>query len=390
MADERPPDESAVEAPVRPQDNVVPFPTRPTPAEPVTAEELRERLDRITAGADDLLAGTTRIETALEQAKVDRLARLEKLVEPIAAWVSTGAEERSREISTLTATMAEGFAAATAARLLESSVEAKARASMRAELASIAAELASTAARVELLEHPDPQVREVAAEAATGNPEAIDELAARLSQQSTWWERNGSLVTTVAMSLLFIAAAALITAGALSRRERRRLEAEQRRALEHRVRQVESNYVQLHGAYSQQQRALAAEQQRPLVATYDQRSFPVYDQHWHEHHHEQHDHQTVIEVDASDVADELAPRVAGLIPPSTNTTIVQPTVHTRERVHTRDRVHTREKITKTTTKEKTIYRNTRAPRAQKREAENAVADVAPSQILADAIARRGR
>jgi len=90
------------------------------------------------------------------------------------------------------------------------------------------------------------------------------------------------------------------------------------------------------------------------------------------------------------VADELAPRVAGLIPPSTNTTIVQPTVHTRERVHTRDRVHTREKITKTTTKEKTIYRNARVPRAQKREAENAVADVAPSQILADAIARRRR
>jgi len=290
MADERPPDEGAVEAPVRPPDNVVPFPTRPTPAEPVTAEELRERLDRITAGADDLLAGTTRIETALEQAKVDRLARLENLIEPLATWVSTGAEARSQEISTLTATMAEGFAAATAARLLEASVAAEARASMRAELASIAA-------RVELIEHPDPEVREVAAEAATGNPEAIDELAFRLSQ-STWWERNGSLVTTVAMSLLFIAAAALITAGALSRRERRRLEADQRRALEHRVRQVESNYVQLHGAYSQQQRALAAEQQRPLTATYDQRSFPVYDQHWHEHHHEQHDHRTVIEVDA--------------------------------------------------------------------------------------------
>jgi hypothetical protein len=322
-----PHDEPAAAGPTTAEpDNVLPFPRA---AKPVTGADVLARLDRVDANVT----------------KTDKkISDVAAMVEPVVSWVAMQRDQVPLETVLAKAVAAAAISWADAARTRECEAEGRAREreqQNRGRAEELRRQLAELAGRVELLEHPNRDVAEVAAEAATGDPDAIDDLASRLQQQPSWWARHRGWIVPLGLTVL-VALAIYVAGKTLSRRERRRIEAEQRRALEQRVRQVEANYMLLHGAYTQQQHALAAEQQRPLFAGYDQRSFPVYQFHEHDHHHEHHAHETVVEVDASDVASELAPhlprpediaqRVAGLLPGTTTTTIVQPARHTRERI----------------------------------------------------------
>lgn len=281
--------------------NVVHFP--PRPVGPSTADDIADRLDAMQSGMTTL---------------VD--------------WLSTEAPRQRQQI----AAMAEGLTAAIG--LLGSAADREQELRDR---------LKEMAARVELLESPNRIVAGVAADAASGIPEALDELAEVVARQPTWWERNRGW----AIPAMWVAGSMLLVAlGVVTYRRMQQIERAQdreRKAIEDRCRVAEANYLALHAAYAEAQRALAAEQARPL------KSFPRWEDHRHEHHHvHEHDersfHSTAIanadEVAAAvrehlPTASAIAREVA--VPPST--TIVQPTVHTRERVRTRERV-TREKV----------------------------------------------
>lgn len=311
-------------------DNVVPFPT--APKKPITADELVGRLASIESKLGRLDGIESKLDVTLNHAST-----LMPTVGRIASWVDQQASQPAVDKVVAQAIGVEALRWTHLALTRERQAEARARqreqaiedrARQRAD--DLQQQLAELAGKVELLASPNRNVAELAGEVANGNAEAIDQLASVVHEQPSWWQRHRGWAIPVAIAL----GCALLVVIGVKYEQARRVQVEderRRREIEARYRDVEQRYLALHAAYAEAQRALAAERMRPLQAfhTHDIRHEEVYDCRSVE---------TTNVADPEDVAalllphlphaEDVAARVAALIPASTTTTIVQPTKHT--------------------------------------------------------------
>lgn len=348
--------------------NVVAFPPRGAKDSTTTADEIAERIDALHVGV------------------AERLDALQGDVEQVADWIANEAPRQREQL----AAVSEAFAAALTTIRDGHEVERRIAERNERELRDGLQRLAS---RVELLDSPNAVIARAAVQVADGNPAAIDELADAVAGQPSWWARNRGW----AIPTLWIAGSALLVGvGVVTYQRMRQIERDterQRKVLEARYLAAESNYLAMHAAYAEAQRALAAERARPL------QSFPKWETHQHDHHHiHEHDeraHHTTAVANAEQVAQAIgahlpsASAIAREVVVPASVTIVQPTVHTRERVSVRERV-VREKVRVVRVpKPESAKRSKRSPMTGKLE-RGASSACGENRLLAEEVARLRR